>query len=155
MGYTVIGQDVVQYDSGPAERVMVVNDDPNRGCDWCDLGQRAAVVVVDGGWPNGACVMHALRWYPELWPNSRRPAQHGSAFVLRATIHRGDAATHLPQEHYTRSDDMFEMSRPMVAGRWVMESRSTNAHYRRTGHFRATYVEAVTGIRMTFHAVVK
>lgn len=155
MGNTIIGRDVVQYDNGPAERIMTLNTDPSRICDWCEGEHAAAVIVTDGGWDNRACVMHALRWYPELWPANKRPAQYGSAFMLRSFATRGAHAAAGEWETYDRSDTLLNESRYLADDDgWTLVYRSSNRHYRQTGHFRAVYRNAI-GVHITIHAVVK
>lgn len=150
-----------RYGKGGAWR-LVENLNECITCDWCDPYTVAAFTVRDHtGWMDRVCVMHALRYFPELWPQTKRPAQYGSAFVLREVLTTSDGKSlMLSPRTYRRSDDMFEASRHPVMRRgrmmtgWSLVSRSTNAHYRRTGHFRATY-EHTSGVKVTVHAVVK
>lgn len=155
MGNTIIGRDVVQYDNGPAERIMTLNTDPSRICDWCEGEHVAAVIVTDGGWDNRACVMHALRWYPELWPAAKRPAQYGNAFMMTTVTGRGAYAALDDWETFDRSDTLLSESRFLHGNdEWTLMYRSSTRHYRATGHFRMAYENAI-GVRIAIHAVVK
>lgn len=125
-------------------------------CDWCDPYTVAAFTVRDHeGWMDRVCVMHALRYFPELWPQTKRPAQYGSRFMMRTFAVRTGASGWSAWETFDRSDVLLNQSRFMEGARgWRMVTRSSNAHYRRTGAFRAVW-ESERGARIVVFTVIK
>lgn len=125
-------------------------------CDWCDEYTVAAFTVRYDGWMDRACVSHALRYFPELFPaGNKRPAQYASRFMLRMVVTRGAHARWADWETYDRSDTLLAESRFLDrAEGWRQVTRSSNAHYHRSGAWRGVW-ENANGVRIALYAVVR
>lgn len=139
-------------------------NDRGWGCDWCeDATLPAAFVVTDDNgrgdeFDNGACVMHALRWHPGLWPADGQPTQYARTYRVHSSATRGDFAKVQSDTRYGNEFDAWYAAqtpaRINAGNTWGLVYESSVEHFRRTGHRRFVYANAA-GVRFVVHVLAQ